>query len=185
MTAQDREYARAAAQRLRDLGHSTATAHEDGSGFVTVHYSDLDKITGHGIAHLYRSSVEILLRREDGKYLTVTNRRWGGFSCPGGKIDPGEHPEDAMMREFKEETGLDVVAFRQVFGGVHFAMPKDPGPPWFCLAYEVQIPDDQEPRQVEEGTEIGWHTASELVQSGLYPDYYRALFTALDVAYVE
>lgn len=46
----------------------------------------------------------------DGKYLL--GRRIGGkhgsgeFSFPGGKPDPGESPEQAVLRETEEETGL-------------------------------------------------------------------------------
>lgn len=178
MTAFDRDEARRAEADLKRLG-VVASAHDDGSGCVTMHHSQVRKLIGEGIAQLYRSSVEILVRREDGKYLTVTNRRWGGFSCPGGKIEPGEHPEDAMMRELKEETGLDVCGFRQVWGGVHLAMPKDPGPPWMCLAYEAIVPDGQEPSAVEANTKIGWSTSDELAEHSLYPDYYRGLWTAL------
>ena len=32
------------------------------------------------------------------------------WTIPGGKIDPGESQEQALVREIKEETGLDVLA---------------------------------------------------------------------------
>ena len=32
----------------------------------------------------------------------------GRWSLPGGRIEPGESPEQAVVREVREETGLDV-----------------------------------------------------------------------------
>jgi len=32
-----------------------------------------------------------------------------GWSLPGGGLEPGEHPEAAVVREVREETGYDVV----------------------------------------------------------------------------
>ncbi|AYQ31183.1 NUDIX hydrolase [Runella sp. SP2] len=32
----------------------------------------------------------------------------GYFEFPGGKVDFGEHPEESVVRELKEETGLSV-----------------------------------------------------------------------------
>jgi 8-oxo-dGTP diphosphatase len=47
-------------------------------------------------------------KNSQGKYLAVTRRfsrtDWG---FPGGKVDPGETPQQAIMREMKEETGLE------------------------------------------------------------------------------
>ncbi len=36
------------------------------------------------------------------------HKRLGMWLQPGGHIDPGEHPEDAVLREVLEETGLRV-----------------------------------------------------------------------------
>lgn len=37
----------------------------------------------------------------------------GRLNGIGGKIEPGELPDDAMVREFKEETGLEFKGWRQ------------------------------------------------------------------------
>jgi len=39
------------------------------------------------------------------KFLMVRNRR-RGWEMPGGKVEAGESPEQAVMREFAEETGM-------------------------------------------------------------------------------
>jgi 8-oxo-dGTP diphosphatase len=43
----------------------------------------------------------------------------GYWEFPGGKIEPGETPEDAAKRECLEETGLTVAPYRRSLPEVH------------------------------------------------------------------
>ncbi|MBT3304187.1 NUDIX domain-containing protein [Candidatus Woesearchaeota archaeon] len=50
---------------------------------------------------------------KDGKVLVVRRSSVeevlsGYYELPGGKVEFGDHPEETVVREFKEETGLDV-----------------------------------------------------------------------------
>jgi len=131
-----------------------------------------------GAQRKYLAAVEVCVWR-DGKILVCTNRRWGKFTCPGGKIEEGEEPDDAAARELLEETGCKAVTLRRVAGNIHKAMSHDPANlRWFCIAYDATI-GDQEPRQVEEGTEPFWVTPEKLCTESLFPEFYSWLLKTL------
>lgn len=54
-------------------------------------------------------TVGALVVASDGDILLVRSKKWQGrYSIPGGKVELGETREQAVKREIKEETGLDV-----------------------------------------------------------------------------
>jgi 8-oxo-dGTP diphosphatase len=47
----------------------------------------------------------------------------GGWELPGGKVEPGEHPRDALLREIREELGVEIELGDIVRGPVAGAWP--------------------------------------------------------------
>jgi ADP-ribose pyrophosphatase YjhB (NUDIX family) len=58
-----------------------------------------------GVAAVIFDGERVLLQRRD------DNGRWG---LPGGGVDPGESVRTAIVREVREETGLDVEPLRLI-----------------------------------------------------------------------
>ena len=54
----------------------------------------------------------VLCLIQDGDKILLQNRvkdDWKGYTLPGGHVEPGESFVDAVIREMKEETGLDII----------------------------------------------------------------------------
>jgi nucleoside triphosphatase len=55
------------------------------------------------------ATVGALVVNEKSEVLIVRSSKWNDkFTVPGGHVELGERAEDAIKREVKEETGLDV-----------------------------------------------------------------------------
>ena len=54
----------------------------------------------------------VLCLIQDGKRVLLQNRikeDWKGYTLPGGHVESGESFVDAVKREMREETGLDII----------------------------------------------------------------------------
>lgn len=55
------------------------------------------------------ATVGALVTNPEGKVLIVRTRKWrGSWGVPGGKVEWGETLEAALLREFREEVGLEL-----------------------------------------------------------------------------
>jgi ADP-ribose pyrophosphatase YjhB (NUDIX family) len=92
----------------------------------------------------------------DGRLLLTRLAYTGTWTLPGGGIDHGEHPSDAVRREVHEETGLPLTGARLLdVDSVHFTGHGPDGTledfHAVRVLYTGTVPLDVEPRVVEVG----------------------------------
>ncbi len=105
----------APAPRVVEVDGSTADAAwipltDVASGAVSVTRAVTDALADHAPARRQRLAAYALLRHEDDVLLTrisATGAHPGTWTLPGGGVDHGESPASALVREVREETGLD------------------------------------------------------------------------------
>lgn len=90
-----------------------------------------------------------------GRFLLVRKRGTTAFMQPGGKIEPGEDPRAALVRELAEEIRVDVAPDVLVPRGTHHAAAANE--PGHALVAEVfEVPGALEPRPAAEIEEHLW-----------------------------
>lgn len=97
----------------------------------------------------------------EGKFLIglrlPTGEMGNRWEFPGGKVDPGETPEMAIKREFREEMGIDVAPG----ACIATARFENRNGPVTLLAYRITIPEDAE-ISLTEHSEIRWASLDEI-----------------------
>lgn len=119
-------------------------------------------------------SVVALVMRPDGQLLAVSRRdRPDDLGLPGGKIDPGETPEQALVRELREETNLEAKDFTFCYERVD----RSDGRVAWC--YRVAAWDGS-PLQREAGIRVAWVTPERLLDERCtFREYNRGLIESL------
>lgn len=122
-----------------------------------------------------------LLTDARGRLLLVRKRGTASFMQPGGKIEPGELPFDALARERREELGLAASPEAARHCG-RFAAPAANEPGFIVEAELFTLPLDGEPQPAAEIAEIAWlesDTASTLPLAPLTRDHALPLWRSL------
>ncbi len=106
-----------------------------------------------------------IILNEKGELLMMFRR--GKWDLPKGKIDPGETPPLAAIREVKEETGLSAVELIRHVGNTFHAyqdsftqLPTEKKTFWYLMAASSQ--QALVPQTSEDITSINWTNPKEL-----------------------
>lgn len=94
---------------------------------------------------------------KEGKVLMVKRKREpykGTWMFPAGFVDYGEHPEETLAREIKEETGLKLR--KAVFFKVMQSEDDSRSPGHFLFFYKVTVSGTKLETDKEENQGIGW-----------------------------
>ena len=110
---------------------------------------------------MHKVSVAAMVHDGKGKILLV-NSPWRGWEYPGGLIEPGETFEEALRREIREESGVEVEIER--FVGICKNLEKNIVNIDFVCRYV-----SGELTTSEESTEVIWATPEEAMEMITFP----------------
>lgn len=109
----------------------------------------------------HKVSVAALVTNEEGKILLV-NSPWRGWEYPGGLIESGETFQEALRREVREESGVEI----EITGFVGIC--KNVGMDIVNIDFTAKYAGG-ELTTSEESTEVGWFTEEEAFRMITFP----------------
>jgi ADP-ribose pyrophosphatase YjhB (NUDIX family) len=96
----------------------------------------------------------------------------GLWSLAGGRVEAGESWEEAVVREFREETGLEAVVERHM-GDVRRDAPD--GRVYVIRDFLVAVLGSTEPQAGDDALDVAWFTEAELSSLDTSPGLVEAL----------
>jgi len=127
-----------------------------------------------GEEHFVAKISQKAIIERDGKVLLVRHPKSDHWEFPGGRLNKGELPEEGLIREVKEELGVDIELQRIV--AVNTFALYDEGD-HLTIAYYATLKDPEQPLVLEEIeiAEVKWIDKTQLNEQPLWDDIRHAL----------
>lgn len=110
-----------------------------------------------------------------GRVCLLRNER-DEWELPGGKLDPGETPEQCLAREVTEELGIGVQVTNLLDAWVYSIRP---GVEVFIVTYRCCREGDDAVRRSDEHSDVGWFTFDQIKDLNIPSGYLRAVTRAV------
>lgn len=121
-----------------------------------------------------------MIQNADGKYLVVWNKRYGGFSFPGGRVEEGETPSEAAVRETREETWAEIRITHLVYEGEHgIKIDSSRGSTVSVFAAQLVTGPMME---CEPGCPVTWWTREEFLKWSPFAEFYKRVLAIADAS---
>jgi ADP-ribose pyrophosphatase YjhB (NUDIX family) len=131
---------------------------------------------------LLMPSVAALIRDDRERILLVQHVE-GRWQLPGGAVDPGERPSEAIRRECLEEAGIEIepVRIAGVFGGPEYRITYENGDEagWVVTVFEARILAREPVASDDETQAVGWFHTEEIDALELAPSTRETLRAVL------
>lgn len=149
---------------------------------IPPHVAHLRQHIGHAL--LLMPATAAVIRDQAGRVLLIRRGDGRGWSLPGGFVEPGERIADAVVREVREETGLEVEPTRLV--GVYsdpaftcITYPNGDQVHFVSTTFECRVVGGQLGPDGEESLEVAYFSADALPRQ-LVCDHAQRIRDALD-----
>ncbi|WP_280396896.1 NUDIX hydrolase [Nocardia carnea] len=130
-------------------------------------------------------AVSALVQDDQGRILLIRRSDNGKYSVPGGGLEAGETVAQAVVREVREETGIDVdvTELVGVFSNPEHVIAYDDGEvrQEFSICFRAR-PVGGSLRTSDESTEVEWVMPAELPDRDIHPSIRLRIQKGLEVA---
>ncbi len=113
----------------------------------------------------YRISIKALILDDEKRFL-LTKEKNGKWELPGGGLDFGEKPQECLIREIKEEMGVDVTFVSDTPS--YFLTSQKENAHWFSNIIYITKVKDLDFTPSDECIEIRFFTKEDALKENLF-----------------